>query len=229
MFRSYVTYAEFLNTYPLLGNRYGEQADVEKALASAAYYVGRDLRARYDLRRIYVPVMFDSLNAYEYQTKTSDHTATAIDPHGASRFVVLYTSGTGTFEVQGSIDGTNWVTLPSDRGNEAKLSIASGEGTYSILFLGSYEHLRYTVTDVSSLIYSPFVVDTAADELIHYRALMQLLEPLADDNAAREYLTWARERYAEELRTIRMDYDVDESGTIEEEESSRTPSVRAWR
>jgi hypothetical protein len=219
MFSNYVTTEEFYRLGTDRNKRIVKEDDAAAALAAATHQIMQDLRnRRYDLSRLQIPRMFDSI--HRNQTVTyGDRTSGAIEVDGENRFVVDFQStDPAVFTLEGSYDGITFTTVYnpySQEDDKAVRLLCNERKRYSTAFSDAYRYYRYVLSDCASTVtYAAFMVDTALDMLFVYRAVMiSLFSRLSDnDDVITAVYREAKQMYESLMSGLVLNYDMDGDG-----------------
>lgn len=177
MLTCYVTPEEFRTFYNV--GTMAKDANILTALRAATHDIEATLRGRgYATASLQPPEMFDNLKAFESATHGTTHTSAALTAEGG-RFVVDVVSGTGTFTLEGTMDGTTW--LPVRGMDGAPIAWTNpGSETFTALVLQRFAQYRYTVEPSGDCTFRAFMVDTGPDRAIRARTCYLVLFPYAD-------------------------------------------------
>ena len=234
MLTNYVTREE-LYQFANISDYVADQDEVDTALGTAAYTLAETLRGRgIDPARVQIPRMFTDIEQYEtVNYLAGSHTTDAVVAGNESRLVLELRTAVTTpvvVSLEGSQDGTIWRTVKDVRGRHATIQ-AQADGTFSVLFVPRHAQYRATITCEETIDAALYLVDTAPDACIRWKAIESALFPRIDrDTTIESVWSNARTSYAEALARLVMDYDTDGSGTIDAgETSTRLNVVRAYR
>jgi hypothetical protein len=209
--------------------------EVDAALGTATYTIAETLRGRgIDPARVQLPAMFEPVGPYEgISYLAGTHTTSTLDAGNQSRLVLeLRTEVTApvTVTLEGSQDEATWRAVKDVRDRTATIE-AQADGTFSVLVVPRHKHYRARLTCEETVDAALYMVDTAPDACIRWKAIETALLPRIDANTTIGAV-WeeARQSYDSALGRLVLDYDRDDSGTIDEnDKSARMTSVRLYR
>lgn len=227
MLRNYITATEMFYYYPRVQD-WMDTTHLVSILNSSAMVVANDLRKKgIDTKNIYIPLMLDSVAYGDSETRT-DTISTSITLGNERRFVAVIKSTTGcTISVSGSVDDTHYVPVQMFDGSDLTIE-ANSAGTYSRSFIEGYQHIKYEI-EGSADMYA-YVVDTAFDQLILFKALQQICLPLlGTDGLATEMYQQAIAMYGSLISSAVYDIDRSGDGAIDAEDRDVSPRVRVGR
>lgn len=222
MFRNYVTSEQLVKFYPkIIQYRADRGADVPydftDDIQNAFEEVSSELRNRdYDLGRIYTPLMLKtSKEPYEAWTETSSTTGDAFSAHNENRFIVEVSSITDScsLQLEGSNDSSTWKLI-------ASLEI-SQTGTAAKSFSERWKYYRYKSFIETSATFSAYIIDAQCDFLIMWKSAMNVLLPsIGSGDTTKILYDELKSLYMDSLTGLKLDYDLDDSGSINDNESN---------
>ena len=228
MFACYISPEEIEGYYPGFSGTLISTKTISPVLQRACKLVARDLtNTGIKTKSIYIPKMFDDLDNFEKISKSGIYTSASIKPIGHEvRFVAFFQSGIehnlSAFTIQGSEDDTNWSDIATiEKATDQLMTIDWAE---------RFDYVRYSISSEGSVSYSPFLVDTAYDEMIVHKAVVLIMSPqLKGDSRFDAIYLAATGRYAELLNGVKPDVDADGDGAIDAGDVSRGKSFEIYR
>ena len=230
MFKNYCTNENLLLFYPILSQYRKSTAEnlyiFNIELSMAYKKVCTDLRnTNIDLKRIYVPLMLkDDVEHYETWTESANATGSNYTGRRENKLVVECTSCSGDTSL--TLEGVN----DTDKTWKFICSIDfNSTGIYTKDFDERWFYYRYKSIGTSSRTYSIYVVDASADQLIYMRTAMDIIMPLIGKGDIEKVYNELKGDYSDLLSALKLDYDIDLSGTIDSGEEQRKRTIRIQR
>jgi hypothetical protein len=225
MFRAYLKSDELLSICDI--SRFVKGTQLQSAINSAIWILSRELRNRdYDLTRLYIPNMFDSLDVFKTCVGLGGFSDSIIG-NSEQRFCFdMKTDVQCSVTLYGSNDNSTFVQVSGISGEPFILNV-SGIGLHSAIFPETFKYYKYYLDSENAPVeYSAFLVDTSLDLLIIYRTIVNVLSPVLSDNSSilAIYKNF-KELYEIELSNLNIPYDADESGIIEATETKANNST----
>jgi len=197
--------------------------DLRFALRGAAYHIGEQLRRKgIDPAKIQTPLMLTGATTYTRTAFTVDTTGTGKDAVNESRIVVDSSEGSMKVTLQGATDdtGATWVDVLGLDQQPITIEV-SGSAIQSAIVAQRFPAYRYVLADVSACTASIYMVDSGPDEPMRYWALRNCLLPILDREATVQIVyDELGKLFTESMQSLALDYDVDGSGDVDEDERS---------
>lgn len=223
MLKNYITYDSFTARYPRLKSII-EESDFTGVANNAVLSIVDDIRAlNITLDRIYIPKMFDALDSYARQSKTDYISSSLSGVVNEHRFVVEVDSTTGcTISLSGSHDNISFYPIKDMTGDNVSIILGSGDtGIYSVQFLETYRYFVYEISGTCNA--SIYMVDTGLDNLIKLKIVQLITMTLkTGDSKYDEIYNEAYREYNSLISRFKVDYDRDQSMSIDDTERNAT-------
>jgi len=231
MIKNFITYTDLIKKEPRLVTDWQTSTTIIGTQIADAYKktIIELNKRNIDTRCVMIPFYLASGK----QTLSASSTGTGILAQTKNRVKRLViekstcTDGGGgnTWTLEGSNDNTVWTTIVT-------LANTTGAGVISVSFDDEYDYYRYKLTVATSLSFTGYIylVENSFDDLIQFKSLEIIFRSLMridNDLMSQKYIAYKSE-FDSEIKSLRYSYDVDNSGTIDDDEEVRkkTTSVR---